>query len=68
MSETPLTNEELLKIAAEVREGKRPESDMQKYGLSVGERLTGEAAKQQLLSELEALGAFDDESEPADQK
>jgi hypothetical protein len=66
MPEEPLSNEELLKIAAEVMEGKRPQSDLEKYGLSLGEEIEGERAKDMLMSELSALGAWDedDEEEP----
>lgn len=48
----PLDKEELLRIAADVWEGKRPQSDLAKHGLSFGEKITGEAAKQKLLAEL----------------
>lgn len=67
MSDQPLNNEELLKIAAEVMDGTRPESDLKKYGISIGGRKTGDDAKQQLLSELGALGALDeDDEQPAE--
>jgi hypothetical protein len=67
MRKGPLSNEELLKIAAEVMEGKRPQSDLEKYGLSLGEKIEGAPAKNRLLSELKALGACNDgkEEEPA---
>ncbi len=51
-----LTRDEILRIAAEVIEGKRPQSDLAKHGITLGERLTGEPAKQQLLAELEGKG------------
>jgi hypothetical protein len=57
----PLTQEDLLRIASEVWEGKRPESDLEKYGISLGPAVGGEDAKQQLLGELAALGEDGDE-------
>lgn len=32
-----MTNEEKIRIAVEVAEGKRPESDLEKYGIALGE-------------------------------
>lgn len=68
MSETPLTKDAQLKIAAEVMEGKRPQSDTEKYGLSFGETIEGDEAKQMLINELKTLGFnMDDEDDsPAD--
>ena len=53
-----LTNEEKLQIASEVIDGKRPRSDLQKYGRHVGEShvLTTEE-KQQFLNDIEAMEA-----------
>lgn len=48
-----LTDEQKLKIAAEVIEGKRPESDLEKHGITLGKVKTGEEAKKQLLADLE---------------
>lgn len=55
----PLTKEDLLRIASEVWAGERPESDLEKYGISLGPTTSGDEAKQQLLAELEALGEED---------
>jgi hypothetical protein len=51
-----LTREDMLRIAAEVWEGKRPDSDLQKYGISVGNADEGDAARRRLLAELADLG------------
>lgn len=51
-----LTREEMLTIAAEVWEGKRPESDLQKYGVRLGEVEEGDDARERLLDELADLG------------
>ena len=61
MRDDGLTNEELLQIAAEVERGERPQSDLDKYGISIGPEISGDEAKEMLLSELEALEAADDE-------
>ncbi|HSZ59175.1 MAG TPA: hypothetical protein VK797_26275 [Tepidisphaeraceae bacterium] len=37
-SDRPLTNEEKTRIAAEVVEGKRPRTDLDKYGIAIGQR------------------------------
>jgi hypothetical protein len=58
------TKEELLQIAADVWAGRRPESDLAKYGLTLGETIEGERARQKLLDELEALDSDDDASTP----
>jgi hypothetical protein len=57
----PLTQEDLLRIASEVWEGKRPENDLERYGISLGPEVSGDEAKQQLLDELAALGKDGDE-------
>jgi hypothetical protein len=51
-----LTREDILRIAAEVWEGKRPESDLQKYGIRIAEKDEGEEARERLLAELASLG------------
>jgi hypothetical protein len=51
-----LSRDDMLRIAAEVWEGKRPESDLQKYGIRVGNADEGDAARERLLSELADLG------------
>ena len=48
-----MTKQEILKIAAEVLEGKRPESDLKKYGTALGPKVEGEEAKKMLLQEVE---------------
>lgn len=55
MHEPKPSREDLLRIAAEVWAGTRPVSDLQKYGISLGETISGEDAREQLLAELEAL-------------
>jgi hypothetical protein len=60
-----LTREDMLRIAAEVWEGKRPESDLQKYGIRVGNTDEGDAARERLLAELAALGLDLDDDDHA---
>ena len=55
MPKKNLTEEELLEIAAEVARGERPESDLAKYGISLGETISGDEARDMLLAELDAL-------------
>ena len=47
-----LTREQKLDIAAEVLRGERPQSDLKKYGITIGEPVSGEEAKESLLKEL----------------
>jgi len=55
------TKEQILRIAAEVEQGKRPNSDLEKYGITLGESET-EGARERLLAELDDLGfSLDDE-------
>jgi hypothetical protein len=56
MSEKLLTNQEKLQIAVEVFEGSRPFSDMEKQGLSFGDEIGGDLAKQLFLDELRLMG------------
>jgi hypothetical protein len=51
-----LTRHDMLRIAAEVWEGKRPESDLRKYGIRVSNADEGDAARERLLAELADLG------------
>ena len=60
MSAERPTKEELLRIAAEVWAGRRPKSDLAKYGLTLGDTVEGDEARKQLLDELEALDSGDD--------
>ena len=60
MSADRPTKEELLQIVADVLAGRRPESDLAKYGLTLGETIEGDLARQQLFDELEALDSGDD--------
>lgn len=61
-----LNREELLRIAAEVWDGSRPASDLEKYGLTLGDTLQGEEARALLFAELEALDAADASNEDPD--
>ena len=63
MSEDNPTAEELLQIAVEVKRGDRPESDLARYGITLGPPITGDAAKEMLLAELELLDEEDGDPE-----
>ena len=54
------TKEELLQIAADVLAGRRPESDLAKYGITLGDTIEGDLARKMLLDELDALDSNDD--------
>ena len=45
--------EKLLRIAAEVIEGRRDASDLDAHGISLGEPIAGDEAKRMLLAELD---------------
>lgn len=58
-----LTKDEILQIAVDVKLGKRPVSDLEKYGIELGEEIEGDIAKEMLIREIEELDEFDDEDE-----
>ena len=52
VDELEINKERLMQVAQEVLAGKRPESDLEKYGIELEDVATGEEAKRMLLAEL----------------
>lgn len=56
-----LSKDERMDIAVDVLQGKRPESDLEKYGIEFGEKFAGEVAREMLIREMEDLDDEDEE-------
>ena len=54
-----LSKEELLAIASAVLRGERPQSDLDLYGITLTEPISGDYARQMLFAELDGLEAAD---------
>jgi len=54
-TETGLTRDEVMKMAEENIKGNVSDEELEKHGITLGETIEGEDAKEMLIQELEAL-------------